>query len=998
MKRSRVVRGALVGASSASLVATLGLPQLTADAAPPESKPAKASHEHDHGLPNFDKRPTVKPSAARTAQARSVTAKSALDARWSRFGTPAAVVAPSGKSLASGLSANPEKAARAYLTKAADTYGLRASDVETMELVNINPVGDTKVVLLRQTFDGVPAGRDGMVTVGVRDGSVVYVGSTLAPTDSTKAKRAPAAASLSHADALAAAAKNVGHAAGKVTERSVGAAATRAQAKPGVTTWKHFSAKKLSARDQRVAKVAIPVPGQAPRMAYHVETSLPGDEGGYAVYIDAVTGEAIARDNLVSSDSDNPTWKVFTGTPNTGDDAGERKLWCWTEKEGCDETQSGISPEAWDVDPATGKSTSTTMGNNAETEVDWGGDSEVGPAEKRSDRNYTYEFTNQWTKSKCDPAGYDSPTKHDKDAAAGNLFAMHNRMHDWSYKLGFTETAWNMQKDNGDKGGLGGDPEGGVAQAGAKSGLRNNANQGTGADGGSPGSNMYMWQPIAGVSYSKCSDGSYDMSVIGHEYGHAISNRMIGGPNEGLSSLHGSMMGESWSDLMATEYLQEFGYSKLGSASTPMGSFVTNNAQRGIRNYNFSKSPLNFSNIGYDLAGVSTHSDGEIWSATMWDIRTAMMKAHGTGNATTQRSCATGATKVEECPGNRQWMQLIFDAWLLKPTGDVSMLDMRDAMLAADMLRFGGANQKLLWTAFAARGFGESASVANTDDDQPRPGFDSPHAKNATLRFSPLDSDGRLIEGAQLFVGDYTARTTPVADTDPKTALGDTYTAAPGEVTYQVVAPGYGQHESSSTIKAGQTRDLNVRLPRNLSSAAAGAAIDGPGDKPEALIDDSEATWSMVTTDGASRPSFVIDLAGGRQAVSRAQLSGLADRPGAPVHRYEAPRQFAISTCDARGKITCSEPADFRKVYTSPKNAFPGGAFRPVAPELNLRSFSFSKVNATHVKVDVLESQCTGNPLYAGEQDNDPENDTDCETASPSAGNHLLTEVQLFTK
>ena len=43
------------------------------------------------------------------------------------------------------------------------------------------------------------------------------------------------------------------------------------------------------------------------------------------------------------------------------------------------------------------------------------------------------------------------------------------------------------------------------------------------------------------------------MSVIGHEYTHAITNRMIAGPNDGLSSPQG--MSESWSDLLAMEYL-----------------------------------------------------------------------------------------------------------------------------------------------------------------------------------------------------------------------------------------------------------------------------------------------------------------------------------------------------------------------------------------------------------------------------------------------------------
>ena len=108
---------------------------------------------------------------------------------------------------------------------------------------------------------------------------------------------------------------------------------------------------------------------------------------------------------------------------------------------------------------------------------------------------------------------------------------MHNRMHDWAYHLGFTESAWNLQAVNLDPAGLGGDAEQGRAQEGALSGNRNNANQGTPRDGLPPTTNMYLWQPVAGGAYPPCVDGDYDMTVIGHEYTHAITNRMIAGPD-----------------------------------------------------------------------------------------------------------------------------------------------------------------------------------------------------------------------------------------------------------------------------------------------------------------------------------------------------------------------------------------------------------------------------------------------------------------------------------
>ena len=94
-------------------------------------------------------------------------------------------------------------------------------------------------------------------------------------------------------------------------------------------------------------------------------------------------------------------------------------------------------------------------------------------------------------------------------------------------------------------------------------------------------------------------------------------------------------------------------------------------------------------------------------SATNYDIRQAFVARYGAGNAALQAACARGDVAVTSCPGNRRWIQLVYDAWLLMPTGTVSMVDARDAMLAADQLRFNGVNQDILWNAFAKRGLGQ---------------------------------------------------------------------------------------------------------------------------------------------------------------------------------------------------------------------------------------------------------------------------------------------------
>ena len=66
---------------------------------------------------------------------------------------------------------------------------------------------------------------------------------------------------------------------------------------------------------------------------------------------------------------------------------------------------------------------------------------------------------------------------------------------------------------------------------------------------------------------------------------------------------------------------------------------------------------------------------------------------------------------------------------LLMPTGP-SMIDARNAMLAADQTRFGGANQDMLWRGFAERGAsGSSQRPPVINDDNPIPDFSSPDEK-----------------------------------------------------------------------------------------------------------------------------------------------------------------------------------------------------------------------------------------------------------------------------
>lgn len=908
------------------------------------------------------------PAARPSEQQRGLAGQQSSTVRWNRYGAPATLV-PKPDLQRRAPDSDPVAVARNYLTSNQEAFGIATTSIDAMDVLVSRPMGQGAYVLLRQRFGELASIADGLAAFGIRDGAVVYLSSTISPADV-----APAPATIDQ------------NAARQAAVADAGTAAT--------TT--------------RVTLGAVPMPGAAPRAAYQVV--LVGDDVGYNTYVDARTGAVLLREDTIDHDVDNPEWDVFPANPPADYSSRDnRDRWCLTLTRRCDRAVSTADTgAAWDIDPATGTPSLTSVGNSDKATEKWdslaGGTVGTRTSPASPTREYTHPWTNQWYESKCDPAVFSSPQENDINPAMVNLFAMHNRMHDWSYHLGFTEETWNMQTSNGDRGGLGGDAERGNAQAGGRAGgappdfpSRNNANQNTPPDGVPPTSNMYLWQPTPGGFYPPCVDGDYDMSVIGHEYSHAISGRLIAGPDLGWSGAQAGAMNESHSDLFAMEYLYENGFRPRGDTPYVTGGYVTGDTKAGIRNYDMSKSPLNYSDVAYDLVGAQVHADGEIWSATSFDVRQAMIDRYGLGTPKLQLACAEGKLSADRCPGNRRWVQQAFDALLLNAAGAVSYVDMRDATLAANEIRYGGADVPLLWGAFAQHGLGRDAASVGPNDQDPTPSFASPHGRNATLRLSTGAP-------ARLYVGEYEARAMPVADTDPATPLPDTFEMTAGKYSFVVVANGYGAGEFDRTVRSGERATLRPSLQANLASASQGATASGDGVNLDKLIDDTEATnWASVGAPAAGK-AVTVDLAGTHsQLVSRVQVSALlrpaieGDPDAGGQNRFTALRQFEILSCNARTGADCADPASFRRVYTSPANAFPANVPRPTAPDLASRSFRIAPTVATHLMIRVRTNQCTGGPDYAGKQHNDPRSTADCTTGNPTVAQTVrIAELQAY--
>jgi extracellular elastinolytic metalloproteinase len=1089
------------------------------------------------GLADIDTRGSAGPSAS---QLLAVGKLGVSDVRWNAFGTPTSLL-PANGSLGKATSPDAAVAARTWLSDNAAVFGLTRAKVAALDVVNVQKLAqsDARAVLFRQRFGSLVPSIGSMVTVGVANGQIAYVSSSI-----TKTTGSPAAATLSPLQGWLKAAANVGRAVPGGVVGDIVATVSNGFTQldvPGFAQPQQARLRALANADGSVRPV--------------IEANVVDVTGGaalaYTLMVDAVSGKILHRQNQVENDTggdlfngsttadgcgplhaftltnnatkeivlvslaapvddhvvklfdpkgnllvsgdlatnpevvtyqaasipagtykaqvcpfDNPTvpanvgpyglsvvwsetaggspgntalnpkWRFFSANPSLASTKSSSVptnsvIGCWFPGGGCNLPSGPLrniaAPGPWDTITAFGTSTQTTAGNNANTREAWASPLTPGglfQAPVSATREYTQPFTDDWNNQKCAPSAL-IPGGSDINASVANLFVSHNRMHDFSYYLGFTEANYNLQVDNLGRGGASGDPEIGNAQAGALSGGnpsylgRDNANQITLQDGVPGITNQYLFQPLAGAFYAPCTDGGLDMSIVGHEYTHAISNRMIGGPDEGITSEQGGAMGESWGDLVGAEYIFSHGYS-TGASPWVVGPYATGNTKAGIRDYPIHKNPLTYGEYGFDSTGNEVHSDGEIWNGTMWEVRKALVakydKKFKYGNRTLQLRCTQASSDgtsspypAQACPGNRRWIQLMFDSLLLQQ-GATSMLDARDAFLAADRMRFGKANQKVIAQAFARRGMGKKASTPTADSGDVKPSFVSTKGKNVKVKF-------RGAGKGQIFAGTYEARATPIGDLDRKTKkLKNTVTFTPGKYKMTYVSKKNGFKRFTLKVPKGKKTVLKrISSRANHAAAARGAKVIGstPGSRnPSFLIDGTENTnWGGVTSANVdtSRPFVAVDLAGKKRVrINRIQVSAMLNpAPAEPEvvplaadpdsgSRFTALRQFALEVCVKR----CTKPsAKWKRVFTSKANAFPGIGPRPVAPDLTLRSFRLKKaVAAAAVRLVTLENQCTGAPAYAGEQENDPTAETDCATASDRGTIVHAAELQVYGK
>ena len=767
MIRKILIFAVLVGAAAASIV----MPLWKSDAAQPQTS-GSAQAPPRRGLPNFDIRlsgrrefndmdlSSTSGKQAAMQNARSRSRASAVGQFRSSLATEKAanlraVVNEAGgmknffidgDTLSEPRSDTADNIARNFLGRHNSLFALPGAGREELILENEDNDQGTTFLNYTQTVDGLKVWEGQVQVVVNKNGEVLNVREGFL-VDGPPLKRRGA---MNEAKAIAKAFEHAG--------RDVFPSFVAVYSRASTTEMSRFANPlDLSLEEVLSEQVVMSVAGES-RLAWHVVAEIGPDEW-YEILLDAYTGELLLRHNLYLFEAQGT---VYTEAP----DKGARQLVSFVG-------DTAINTAAgW-----MGTSTVTT-GNNVESYLDRdannapdntsGNGLSVGHA-SAANQDFTFPFS-----TAVDP-------RTQQAAVVTNLFYFNNIMHDFSYNLGFTETSRNFQVNNFGRGGLGNDSVRAEAQDGSGT---NNANFATPPDGSRPRMQQYLF-----TSPNPDRDSSVDGDVVFHEYGHGISNRLIGNGSTALSGIQSGAMGEGWSDYWAITINND----------GAVGEYVTNNPN-GIRRAAYTVPAAAVHNSYSDLQSSSVHNDGEVWAATLWDLRTQL------GAATTDRLVLNGMKFTPNRP---------------------SFLNARDGIVQADQNLFGGANRCAIWTVFARHGMGVSA-VGN-DGTTHIAATDLPPDCGGTCSFSLNPNTGNFTAAGGSSSVTVTTQAgcnwTAVSNNSFITITSGASGSGSGTVNYSVAANGSSASRNGSMTIAG----LNFPVSQTGTGGACTNAIVNPG-------------------------------------------------------------------------------------------------------------------------------------------------------------------------
>jgi hypothetical protein len=327
-------------------------------------------------------------------------------------------------------------------------------------------------------------------------------------------------------------------------------------------------------------------------------------------------------------------------------------------------------------------------------------------------------------------------------------------------------------------------------------------------------------------------DSSVDSDVVFHEYGHGISNRLIGN-GSGLGGTQSGAMGEGWSDYWAITI----------NNNGIVGEYVTQNTTRGIRRaaYTVPAAAVHDSYADVGAGGFEVHNDGEVWAATLWDLRTQL-----------------GATISD---------RLVLNGMKFTPSRP-SFLNARDGILQADQNLNGGVNRCAIWTVFARHGMGVSA-VGN-DGTTHVAATDLPADCGGTCTFSISPTSASFAAGGGFGSVSVTAGAgcawTAVSNASFITITAGASGSGNGTVSYSVATnAGFSSRTGTMTIagqtftvtQAGQTTNTDLIVNGGFESGTAPWTFTGQAARSTGSFPHTGIAYSLLgTTNNATGTEF----------------------------------------------------------------------------------------------------------------------------------------------
>lgn len=574
-----------------------------------------------------------------------------------------------------------------------DALGLGLADMAEFEITDDVPSAASGIrhLYLRQMHQGLPV-YNGQLHLNIdRDGSILSLNNQFVPGLALAVNHTRPA--LDAQQAVVSAALQLQRVVGPISHTSRTASVRQ------ITT---LHAPQLSERPIEASLMLLPVaPGEV-RLVWNFPLWLADGSDVADFNVDAHTGQVWTRISW-AADADYDVFGVPVESPSHAQppapDDGRVRL--------SDPHLTLASPFGWhDTNGAAGAEYTITRGNNvyaytdtsASDQPDPNGSPDCGVA---LNCTFVLDLTAQ-------PGSY-------KAAAVANLFYMNNVIHDVAHAFGFDEVSGNFQVNNYGRGGLGGDAVNAEAQDGER---MNNANFWTPPDGQQPRMQMFLWDET-----SPQRDGDFENGIITHEYGHGISNRLVGGPSDTSCLGNDQQPGEGLSDWWALYFTHPHDTSAAARVRG-IGTYVLGQPPSGpgirVERYDGNPEP-NSNSWTYASIGSAAvpHGVGSHWAQAYWYATWALVDAHGY-----DPDLASFTGSVADA-GNIRAMYYSIEG--LKNTAcSPSFINVRDGILqaAAAAEPYNGEDVCRLWQAFADFGLGVDASTSG------------PHSRTATNGFA----------------------------------------------------------------------------------------------------------------------------------------------------------------------------------------------------------------------------------------------------------------------